>query len=81
MCSTGLDFHAQGKKQKQQNKTEHHLKLGWFFFFCLFVCLLFLFFYFFAYAKIHRELQGILNSQGDTDGVQWLFFLLLQQNP
>ena len=36
--------------------------------------------FFFSYAKIHRELQGALNSQDDPDGVQWLFFSLLQQN-
>lgn len=33
-----------------------------------------------AYAKIHMELQGALNSQDDLDGVQWLFFSMLQQN-
>lgn len=33
-----------------------------------------------AYAKIPMELQGALNSQDDLDGVQWLFFSMLQQN-
>lgn len=36
--------------------------------------------FFFSYAKIHRELQGTLNSQDDLNRVQWLFFSQLQQN-